>query len=1088
MNADQFRQVQELFLRLRSADESARAPVLAQADEEVREEVMSLLKAGEECGSFLESDATSWSKLTSLMAGTVEHPSASPFPRKVGKYRLLQQIGEGGHGTVFMAEQKESIDRKVAVKLIKPGMDSKQVLARFFAERQALALMDHPSIARVIDAGATDRGSPYFVMELVKGVPIHQFCEENRLSLEERLSLFLQVCQAVHHAHQKGVIHRDLKPSNILVTMGEASPIAKIIDFGIAKALDARLTRETLFTEYGTMLGTLEYMSPEQAEMSAVDIDTRADVYSLGVVLYELLTGATPISKNDILKQGMFEVPRMIRETDPETPSSRITSQQRQVSRANSQPVGILGLQQGDLDWIVMQAIAKDRRRRYESALDLSRDIERFLSDEAVEAHPPSWIYEATKWIRRNRVVAISASLVATSVLLGLLGLASGIYQARQERDLAMDAKTDANRSARQLQENMYSELVESGFRAARTHNAARARKLLDSCLPEMRGWEWDFANRQIAEQSHELLRKLGESAVSNMGFCPTTNQLVCTLENGKVEVWDLESETKTKSIRVESDASIAKFADNGDSLLIGSAGRVTRIDNQGLRKQTDVALGGVYDIAVSRDQQVAAVCTGGGWVATLSLPDLNPIEQWKLPCRLSNIAFGGPTNLVSTGVDGNLYVMTVGRKGHESEFVSDAGLRGCQSMGDGVFATVSGGRLLLTDSSDPKSVAQEIIAGQSGIQSFTLDANGRFLAGCGDGTLVVAGNGTPQQIVANFASAITGLITTANADEFIVALSDGRLLKTDLMDSEFGWSFDAKRITGGLLLAKQGLAIGVDDNGCLQAFDISSGERRVKKQIHDGAVWSISCSDDETVLATMGEDQFLRCWTAPSLELRFEVKTDWGVREICVSSDGAWTAAAPPAGEPFGQREGDIQIWDNHSGKPLQTLVGHTNWVLGMIRTHDGKYLVSSCENRETRIWNLRTGESKLIVPEQRPPAEHLRLSPSGARLFLGHRDGWVTTWSFPGGKREKIWPAFGDRLTGLEAVGNHKVVATSRSSELARVHDFLQEGNLAEFDLGVGYLRDFRLSTDKRAASFTGSDGRVHVQHTTSSASPSH
>ncbi len=357
---------------------------------------------------------------------TVDVSEVSEQPGTViGPYKLLQQLGEGGMGTVYMAEQTQPVRRTVALKLIKAGMDSRQVLARFGAERQALALMDHPNIARVFDAGTTEAGRPYFVMELVKGISITKFCDERRLTLRERLELAIPVCQAVQHAHQKGIIHRDLKPSNVLIALYDGKPVPKIIDFGVAKATGPRLTDQTLYTEFGSVVGTLEYMSPEQAELNQLDIDTRSDIYSLGVLLYELLTGSTPLEHKRIKQAVFLELLRVIREEESPRPSMRLSTTEELPNIAacrHVEPRKLSGLVRGELDWIVMKALEKDRNRRYETANDLAADVRRYLDDEPVQACPPSARYRLGKFAKRHRVPLATAGafavvLVATSVM-----------------------------------------------------------------------------------------------------------------------------------------------------------------------------------------------------------------------------------------------------------------------------------------------------------------------------------------------------------------------------------------------------------------------------------------------------------------------------------------------------------------------------------------------------------------------------------------------------------------------------------------------------------------------------------------------
>jgi eukaryotic-like serine/threonine-protein kinase len=377
-------------------------------------------------------------------AETVAGPLREGPGTRIGPYKLLQLIGEGGFGSVFMAEQEKPVSRKVALKIIKLGMDTRQVVARFEQERQALAILDHPNIAKVFDAGATETGRPYFVMELVKGDPIVEYCDKNNLSIQDRLELFAQVCNAVQHAHTKGIIHRDIKPSNILVSMQDGRPHTKVIDFGIAKATSSKLTEKTLFTEHRQLIGTPEYMSPEQAEGS-LDIDTRTDVYSLGVLLYELLTGTTPFSGKELRSAAYAEIQRIIREVEPPKPSTRLSANTDTIAgvaaKRHTEPKRLGTIVRGELDWIVMKALEKDRQRRYETANGLAMDVRRYLSGEAVVAAPPNASYRFKKFIRRNRVMVTAGSAVAFALLIGIVAFAWQAKVARDQRDLAVVAQ-----------------------------------------------------------------------------------------------------------------------------------------------------------------------------------------------------------------------------------------------------------------------------------------------------------------------------------------------------------------------------------------------------------------------------------------------------------------------------------------------------------------------------------------------------------------------------------------------------------------------------------------------------------------------
>jgi tetratricopeptide (TPR) repeat protein/serine/threonine protein kinase len=399
---------------------------------DLRARVEALLHAEPEVGNFLGGDASRPNLAATVQASVTETAGIA-----IGPYKLLQMIGEGGMGAVWMAEQTQPVQRKVALKIIKAGLDSRHVLARFEAERQALALMDHPNIAKVLDGGATAAGRPFFVMELVKGQPITKYCDEHRLTPRQRLELFVPVCQAIQHAHQKGIIHRDVKPSNVLVAPYDGKPVVKVIDFGVAKATGQRLTEKTLFTELGAVVGTVEYMSPEQAELNNQDIDTRSDIYSLGVLLYELLTGSTPLTRQRLKQAAFDEMLRLIREEEPPRPSTRLSTTEELPSVAANrglEPKRLSGLVRGDLDWIVMKALEKDRSRRYETANSFAQDIERYLADEPVLACPPSAGYRLRKFVRRNRRNLVTGALVGVLLLVALASVAGNLVWRAQER------------------------------------------------------------------------------------------------------------------------------------------------------------------------------------------------------------------------------------------------------------------------------------------------------------------------------------------------------------------------------------------------------------------------------------------------------------------------------------------------------------------------------------------------------------------------------------------------------------------------------------------------------------------------------
>jgi serine/threonine protein kinase len=641
---------------------------------------------------------------------TVDRPAATEGPgTRIGPYKLLQQIGEGGMGTVYMAEQQEPVRRKVALKIIKPGMDSAQVLARFEAERQAFALMDHPNIARVLDGGTvpacstsagSNAGRPYFVMELVHGVPINRFCDDSQLTPRQRLELFIPVCQAIQHAHQKGIIHRDIKPSNVLVTMYDDKPVPKVIDFGVAKATQQPLTEKTLFTQFGGMIGTFEYMSPEQAEMNALGVDTRSDVYSLGVLLYELLTGTTPLEKKRLHQAALDELVRLIREEEPPRPSARLSSSDtlaKVAAARRTEPAQLSRLVRGELDCIVMRALEKDRTRRYDSASSLARDVECYLHDEPVQAGPPSAAYRLRKFVKRNRGAVLAAAVVLLTLVAGVIGTTVGLVRALQSEQRAVTALDD---EARQRERAVLAEKdaverandaitarvvaarekktaeeerdrarfqslraegarhvfqIDQALRAWAQHDVAEAERLLATVEgPLQQSWEQRHVQDLCRRQALPLV---GHSfSVWSVALSPDGKQVISGAgglgQPGEVKVWDAVTGRNLLTLAGHTDqVSSVAIRKDGSRIVSASLDRTVRVwDAEGhhLRTLEGHALG-VHSVAISADGK--RIVSGDG--------DFNKpgeIKVWDAETGKEKLSFKGhtsPVNSVAISADG---------------------------------------------------------------------------------------------------------------------------------------------------------------------------------------------------------------------------------------------------------------------------------------------------------------------------------------------------------------------------------------------------------------------------------------------------